>query len=147
MRHYLAAFLILMAGVAMLTGCSTIRRETHFTPCANPQCPQCHGDKTYKCSECLGRGSVQCRSCGGSGTLSCYKCGGTGMKGDLGCVACGRSGRIACYTCNRTGMAQCKNCHGKGMVQCGTTSYTWVCRQCGTRFDYPAKTCPKCGAT
>ena len=146
----LSVCLLALAAVALIAGCSTITRQTHFTPCVNPQCLKCRGTGSYKCAVCLGRGQTVCRGCHGAGHIKCFDCGGDGVRANGVKCACalglGPVGRKLCAVCNGTGHDRCNTCRGKGMIDCGTTTYDWLCRKCGERFDYPAKVCPKCGA-
>ncbi|MBN2711225.1 MAG: hypothetical protein JXR97_02185 [Planctomycetes bacterium] len=137
---------IILAAIILVTsaGCSSISRETHFTPCNDPQCAKCHGTGTYKCPRCLGRGVEVCSVCNGMGSRNCTACGGCGLHKDKKCKSCDGRGHIKCPFCNGLGREECRSCHGTGLIDCGLTTYTWVCRKCGQRFDYPAKLCPVC---
>ena len=146
MRQVCGLVGVLLA-LVVFSGCTSISRQTVLTPCSDAQCPVCRGTKTHRCEECLGRASVPCRACKGLGTVTCTNCGGDGVKNGLKCgcaLGGGPVGRKMCPLCNGTRFEQCPTCRGKGMVACGTTSYVWVCRKCGARYDYPAEACTRC---
>ncbi len=140
-RLLLSAMTVLVLGA----GCASIHKQTNFFPCEDADCGKCRGHGNYRCTRCLGRGAETCGSCNGDGFyLRFVACHEHRKRRRSSCHGCRRQERRNCSSCSGLRTRSCRKCGGDGMIECGTTTYNWLCRKCGKRFDYPAKLCPDC---
>ena len=136
--------LLIALSLFFIGGCSSIYKQGTFHECKQANCALCKGTGFQPSQYCQGSGQIRCRSCRGMKHITCTECNGLGQKAGLICSKCNGQRNFKCTTCGANGTTICKKCNGAGKRPCGKTTYSWVCRDCGKKFDYPAKRCPAC---